>query len=843
MSARNINTLPRLFTSYCIAFIFFTISLRAQNTASIYGKIVNKENEPVEDVQISVLGTSLSPVYSDKDGNYEYTIPAGIELVIVFSNLSYIQLKTTINLKAGERYEFKPVLALNAKITLRDAEVSDNSRATGTTRLDPKIVSYIPSASGDFNTLLFSQPGVSSRSELSSGYSVRGGNYDENLVYVNDIEVYRTFLVRSGQQEGLSFVNSDLVSSILFSAGGFEAKYGDKLSSVLDVQYRRPRKFNGSASGSLLGGNAHLEGASKDFRFTWLMGARYKTNQYLLGNTDIKGDYRPSFVDVQTFLTYDINDKWELDFLGMYSNNRYNVVPQTRQTDFGTVNEALRLMVYFDGQEVDRFQTGQGAVSAIYHPNSKLNLKFISSTYRTSEQETFDIMGQYYIDQLETDFGKPTFGQVKANLGVGTYLNHGRNYFDATVINVQHKGTYTIGKNLLLWGAKAQRELINDQFGEWNYVDSAGYSLPQNSLTEINLQTSVKSKNTLSSDRLMGYGEYIWKKELKDTSAITLTGGLRANYWDLNKQTVVSPRATFAFKPNWKRDFLFRASSGFYYQPPFYRELRDMNGIVHPNVKAQQAIHFVLASDYNFKLWGRPFKFVSEAYYKALNDIIPYQIDNVRIRYFANNNAHGYATGMDFKINGEFVKGIESWFSMSIMQTKENINGDFYYDYYNSDGQKIVAGYTNNIVKVDSVRHDIGYIPRPTDQLVNFRLFFQDYLPKLPDFKMNLSLLFGSSLPFGPPTYQRYKDTLRMPPYRRVDIGFSYQLLKENKKLPQHNPFHNLKSVWMGLEVYNLLQINNTISYYWIKDVTNRTYAIPNYLTYRRINLRIIIKF
>lgn len=815
----------------------------AQNTATVFGKLLNTEGKPIEDVQVSVFGTSLAPVYTDKYGNYQYTIPAGKEIEIVFYNLSYNLQKKMLNLQPGERFEINVSLSLNSKMILHNVEITDNIRTSGATRLDPKIVSFIPSASGDFNAILFSQLGVSSRNELSSSYTVRGGNYDENLVYVNDIEVYRPFLARSGQQEGLSFVNTDMVSSVLFSAGGFEAKYGDKLSSVLDVQYRRPRKFNGTASGSLLGGNVHLEGASPDFRFTWLMGARYKTNQYLLGKTDVKGEYRPSFIDVQTFLTYDISDKWEVDLLGMYSNNKYNVVPQTRETQFGTVNQALRLLVYFDGQEVDRFQTGQGALSAIYHPNNRLNLKFITSAFKTAEDETYDIMGQYYIDQLENDFGKPGFGQVKANLGVGTFLEHARNYLDVMVVNAEHKGRYTMKKNLLLWGIKVQHESVEDKLSQWNYIDSAGYSLPQGNLSEITLQNVVRTSNALTSNRLSGYSQYILNKDLKDTSTLTLTIGVRANYWDLNQQTVVSPRSTLALKPNWKRDFLFRASAGFYYQPPFYRELRDFKGVVHTDVKAQQSIHFVLASDYNFKMWNRPFKLISEAYYKALNDIIPYEIDNVRLRYFAKNNAYGYATGMDFKINGEFVKGIESWFSLSLLQTRENIRDDYYYDYYNSDGEKIVAGFTNNIYKTDSIRHEPGFIPRPSDQLVNFSLFFQDYLPKYPDFKMHLNLLFGSSLPFGPPTHQRYKDTLRMPPYRRVDIGFSYQLVKENKKLPQYNPFHNLKSIWLGLEVLNLLQVNNTISYYWVKDVTNRTYAIPNYLTNRQINVRMIVKF
>lgn len=830
---------PVLFTLLLVSFFIAS----AQNTATVFGKLTNQDKEPIEDVQISINGTSQSPVFSDKNGMFEYKVPAGVDIEIVFSNLSYTQQKKAVNLLPGQRFEMNLSFTINSQLTFKDVVVNDNIRTTTAIRLDPKIVSYIPSASQDFNAILFSQPGVSSHNELSSGYSVRGGNYDENLVYVNDIEVYRPFLVRAGQQEGLSFINSDMVSSILFSAGGFEAKYGDKMSSVLDVQYRRPRKFNSTVSASLLGGSLHAEGASKDFRFTWILGARYKTNQYLLGNTDVKGDYRPSFIDIQSFMTYDISDKWEIDFLGMYSNNKYNLVPQSRQTEFGTVNQALQLQIYFDGQEVDTYETGQAALSAIYHPNSRLQMKFITSAYKTSEDETYDIMGQYYIDELENDFGKSTFGQVKSNLGVGTFLNHARNYLDATVVNGEHKGTYVMGKNILLWGIKEQHEVITDQLSQWNYIDSAGYSLPQGNMSEIYLQDPLKSEHTLSSNRTSGHLEYIWNKELRDTSNFTATLGARANYWDLNKQTVFSPRGTLAYKPNWKKDFLFRASAGYYYQPPFFRELMDPEGGIHTDVKAQQSIHFVLASDYNFKLWNRPFKFVAEGYYKILNQINPYEVDNVLIRYFANNNGKGYVTGADFKINGEFVKGLESWFSLSLMQARETINNYYYYDYYNSDGQKIISGYTANNVKTDSVRHNIGAIPLPTDQLINFNIFFQDYLPRFPDFKMHLNLLFGSSLPFGPPTHELYKDTLRMPPYRRVDIGFSYQLVKESKKLPQHNPFHLLRSVWFGLEVLNLLQVNNTISYTWVKDVTGRSYAVPNYLTNRQINLRVIVKF
>ena len=826
-----------------IVFLFFSVKSNAQSTATVYGTITDTENGPIEEVVVSIVGSSQPAVYTDKKGKYSYTVPADQEVTVAFFHLSHIKEQLTVKLRVNEILEVNRSLVF--KNTITEVEVTDKNRFQEITRLDPLNITHIPTASQDFNAILFTLPGVSNRNELSSAYSVRGGNFDENLVYVNDIEVYRPFLVRSGQQEGLSFINPDMVSSVLFSAGGFEAKYGDKMSSVLDVQYRRPRKFAGTVSGSLLGGSLHLEGASKDYRFTWLVGTRYKTNQYLLKSLDTKGQFKPSFIDAQGFFTYDLTTNWELDVLTNYSSNKYQIVPESRETDFGTLNQALRLKIYFDGQEVDKFQTMLGAISAVYHDhNEKIRLKFIASAFNSKEAEAFDIQGQYYISELETDFGKPNFGEEVGERGVGTFLNHARTNLSAYVFSGEHKGTYRITRNKqALWGIKYSNENISDNLKEWKYVDSAGFSLPIADPQEIILQDVVRQKINLSSNRFSGYLQGILSKELKDTSSISLTAGIRANYWDLNKQFLFGPRATFGFKPNWKRDFLFKLSSGYYYQPPFYRELRDQQGTINYNIKAQTSIHFVLSSDYNFKAWNRPFKFIAEAYYKYLDNIIPYEIDNVRIRYSAKNNARGYATGIDFKVNGDFIKGIESWASLSIMQTKEDLKDDFYYDYFNSDGEKIIPGYTFNKIAVDSVRHEPGYIPRPTDQRVSFGLFFQDQMPGIPDLKMHLNLLFGSGVPFGPPHSERYKQVFRMPPYRRVDIGFSYQVLKEKREVKEKSIGKYLKSVWMSLEVFNLLGTNNTVSYIWVSDVTNRQYAVPNYLTQRQLNLRMIVKF
>ncbi len=826
--------------------MFACVSAYSQNTATVFGRITNNENEPIEDVSISILGSSQVATFTNKSGEYSYSIPADKDVVIVFYNINHLQEQKSIRVAANQKLELNKTLVF--KNNIKEIEITDNNRFQELTRIDPLNITHIPTASQDFNAILFTLPGVSSRNELSSTYSVRGGNFDENLVYVNGIEIYRPFLVRSGQQEGLSFVNGDMVSSVLFSAGGFEAKYGDKMSSVLDVQYRRPRKFAGTVSGSLLGGNIHLEGATKNYRLTWLIGARYKTTKYLLGGLNTKGNYKPSFGDIQAYVTYDLTTNWELDFLGNYASNVYQVIPENRETDFGTVNQALRLKVYFDGQEIDKYTTMLGAISGIYHSdNDKLNLKFIGTGFKSKESEAFDIQSQYYIDELETDFGKPNFGDVVANRGVGTYIDHARTNLTAYVLSAEHKGTYTAGHKQLLWGAKYNREIINDKLSEWKYVDSAGFSVPTgvsyNPSTEIILQNVIKQKINISSNRLSGFVEGIVSKETKDTSTISATLGLRANYWDLNKQALVGPRGSIGIKPNWKRDFLFKFSSGYYYQPPFYRELRNENGIINYNIKAQTSIHFVLSSDYNFKSWKRPFKFTAEAYYKYLDNIIPYSVDNVRITYSAKNNASGYATGIDLKVNGEFVKGLESWFSLSIMETKENIKNDFYYEYYNSDGEKIIKGYTANSKAVDSARFEPGYIPRPTDQRVNVGLFFQDKMPGIPNLKMHLNLLFGSGVPFGAPHTQRYQQTLRMPSYRRVDLGFSYQVLRENRKVKEKSVGRYLKSVWVSLEVFNLLGTNNTVSYIWVEDVTSRQYAVPNYLTQRQLNLRLIIKF
>jgi hypothetical protein len=829
------------FTTLLLLFFALSNEVLAQSTATISGTLKDEDNQGIDFATVAAIGIA-GGTSTDILGNYSLEIPSGVDIKLSFSHVRFEQQTFLVNLKAGQTKKLNRILKIKENLIDEAVVADDVNRSSTMQRVDPRIAMEIPTVGGGIEAVLKTFPGVSSNNELSSQYNVRGGNYDENLVYVNDIEIYRPFLVRSGQQEGLSFINPDLVGSLNFSAGGFEAKYGDKMSSVLDVKYKRPRKFAATVAGSLLGGRAHVEGSSKDYRFSYLAGFRYRSNQYILGSLDTDGAYRPRFMDAQALLNFDINDKWSVSTLFNYAQNRYQFVPENRETDFGTISDALRFTVFFDGQEVNTFETIMGAATLEYRLSPTLKMKLIASAFRSNETETFDVQGQYFLGQLENNFGSDDLGEVAFNRGIGTFLDHARNYLTANVVSAKYIGNWLDGYRVLDWGLKYQYESINDKLSEWAMIDSSGFSIPLNS-NELRITEVLKTEINLNSNRVTGFLQNSWR--FSDTSKHTLTAGVRFHYWDVNKQFIATPRVNYAFDPQWeKTDMIFRASGGLYYQPPFYRELRDLNGEINKNVRAQQSYHAVIGMDYNFKAWKRPFKLVAEVYYKYLNDLVTYEIDNVRIRYYAQNNSRGYATGLDLKVNGEFVKGIESWASMSVMTVQEDIIDDFYYDYYNSDGEKIVYGITENSTPTDSTKESPGFIPRPTDQRVNFSLYFQDYVPKLPSFKMHLNLVFGSGMPFGPPDNTRYKDTLRIPPYRRVDIGFSYMLLGEKKRfVGPKNPLKYFKSIWLSFEVFNLLGTNNTLSYLWISDITNRQYAVPNYLTARRINAKIVMKF
>ncbi len=833
----------------------------AQNNAVLKGYIADSTGQKLPAVSISIPGSGMG-VSSKNDGSFRIVIPADSAVTVAFSFIGYQTQRFLINLKPNQEKYAEITLRKKSETFKEFVVEEERNRTTNLIKIDPKFTEKIPTPSGNFESILFTMPGVSSNNELSSTYNVRGGNFDENLIYVNNMEVYRPFLIRSGQQEGLSFINPDLVENVLFSAGGFDAIYGDKMSSVLDITYKRPSKPEGSVSVSLLGATGHYGDASKDYRFTQIHGVRYRTNQYVLQGLQTQAEYQPQFIDYQGYFTYQINTELELGLLLNASQNQYLFVPQSRETEFGNVNEALQLSIFFDGQEVDAYSTGTASLSATYNPTKNTKLQFISSIFRTVESETFDIEGAYRLDELDRDLGSENFGEVKFNRGVGGFINHARNYLEANVANLQHKGTHYAKFAQLDWGVRYQIEEIKDQLKEWEYQDSTGYASPQavNDLnwsylpsdtlnpvpnsprSQVDMKRSVRSNNDIFSQRLMGYFQA--KRTLSlDSNELSFTAGIRANHWDFNNETTISPRAAIAFKPNWKKDWLFRFAWGFYHQPPFYREMRNIDGIVNPNIRAQESIHYVLGSDYNFTMFDRPFKLTTEAYYKRYNNLIPYEIDNVRIRYYAENSAEGYAGGVDLRVFGEFVKGIDSWITLGVMQTEEDLKNDSYWERYNQDGEQIISGYTFDQTAVDSAQFFPGFVPRPTDQRFRFSIFFQDYVPKIPDLKVNLNFLFASGLPFGPPSFNRYQDTLRMPPYRRVDVGFSYDIIKPDRKRKPEGKFQFIDKAWVAVEVFNMFGINNTISYLWIRDISDRIYGVPNFLTNRRLNIKFAARF
>lgn len=835
---------PRKFLLLLSLFILQHFFVQAQESI-LSGTVRDSSNKPLFGVNVAVFGKAIGTT-TDDFGAYSLKVPALTNLKIVYTFTGLISDSAEIFLQPGEKLILNRTLK-GKVVQFRDVVIEEKSlKKINVTPINPKIVALVPTPNQSVEDLIKTLPGVSSSNELSSSYSVRGGNFDENLVYINDFEVYRPLLVRSGQQEGLSIINPDMVSSISFSAGGFDAVYGDKLSSVLDIRYRRPREFGASVSASLLGASLEMEGASPQKKWYYMAGVRQKSNQYLLNTFDTKGEYKPSFTDLQFLAGHDISKKVSFELFTNYARNRYNLVPENRETNFGTINDARRFTVFFEGQEADRYETFTGAFSTTYSPAENIKLKLLASAYRTQEEENFDILGQYFLDQLENDFGKDNFGQVAFNLGVGSFLNHARNRLEADVRNVEHKGERIGDKGIWQWGLKFQQEEIEDKLHEWNYNDSAGFSIPstRDSINPVLvLNDVVIARSTLSSQRYSAYLQHTW--QITDTTNVILTTGIRANYWDLNEELVISPRASITYKPFWRKNLSFRAAGGFYYQPPFYRELRDLDGKIFTDVKAQQSIHAVAGTDYTFLALGREFKLTAELFYKFMEDLIPYKIDNLRIRYLPGYTAKGYSRGIDFRLFGEFVPGTESWASLSILQTEEDIASDFYYIRYNAAGERIIPGFTFDQFAVDSTKIEPGYIPRPADQRVNFGLFFQDYLPKFPTYKMHLNLLFGTALPFGPPGKDRYKDVLRTPPYRRVDIGFSKQIIGDDVvRKPSGKIFTHVKAFWIGVEVFNLLQVSNIASYNWITDVSNaRRYAVPNYLTSRQINLRVNLRF
>ena len=824
----------------------------AQNLplATLYGKVTDEAGHPIEMANVVVLDLLVGQTTNSK-GYYELSVMSDTTLVVSFSFVGYKPKQTTLRLRAGEKRKLDMTLVSTTTV-LADAIISDRAAdATSLTRLNPKQATLLPSMGGGVETLIKTLPGVVSNNELSSQYRVRGGNFDENLIYVNGIEIYRPFLVGSGQQEGLSFINPRLVNNISFSAGGFSAEYGDKMSSVLDVTYKTPRETTGSLMLSLLGAEAHVEGTTKNEKFSYLVGARYKNTSLALGMMDTKGDYKPNFTDVQALFDYKFSEKWDLSFLGYYSKNRYMLIPQNAKINAGNLDFPFQVNVYFDGREVDDYTTGLGALTLTFKPNTNLNLKWIASAYSAYETETYDIVENYHFGIRNSSVGSENFGEVIEDHEVGTLTKHARNAFYAQVYNLDHKGLYSFNNCLLKWGLRFQHQEINDVVNEWQMMDSAGYTLPYpyttpgvmpEILPEIPMDFMHRAANRLSVNNVDGFVQNSWTIPYKDKGEFVVTGGLRANYWGYNKKVYVSPRVGIAYKPisdNDKREMVYRLSGGVYNQTPFYREIRNMDGTLYKDAQTQQSYQIVAGNDFKFRAWNRPFILTTEAYFKWFTHVVPYDIDNVRIRYYANQSARAYTTGIDFKLNGEFVKGIDSWASLSFMRAREDIRGDYYL--VDAEGKRLpFYNHTDDQV-ADTIA--LGWHNRPSNQLVYFSVFFQDYIPNHPTWRVNLTLTFGTGLPINDNNSDFYSTSANYKGYQRIDIGFSKQLISEASSFSKGNPLRYVKNMFISVDVFNLLNISNVISYNWVKYIDNRYYGAPNYLTPRYINVKLVMDF
>ena len=781
----------------------FSQDINEINLVTIKGHIIDDNKESVAFASVRVEGTGFGTI-SDIGGNYKFTCSSSDSMVVVYSMVGY---------ETRKRVLYNPIdtIVLNVMIPnvgfkINEIQISDVRRQTSSmTDISLKDLRHMGNASGTgVEQIIATQAGVSTHNELSSQYNVRGGSFDENSVYLNGIEVYRPLLIRAGQQEGLSIINPDMVESVGFSAGGFEPRFGDKMSSVLNIEYKKVNKTEGSFSASLLGASAYLGHGNN--RFSWSNAIRYKTTGYLLNTLDTKGEYDPRDFDYQTYFSYKLSKKLSLDFLGNVSNNDYKFTPADRKTTYGTSEDVKEFKVYFDGNEKDNFKTIFGAISSTYNFNDKNSLTFSISAFNTIEKETFDISGEYWLS---------TQGYETA-LGIGKYMEHARNRLDASVINMGFYGRNQTRNHDLRYGLLIKKEKVKERMREWEMRDSVGYSLPHSS-DNLNLIYNLVSSNNINSTRFEAYVQDKWFKDFDDGELI-LNYGIRISHWSWNDEWLISPRATIAFVPEKNDNFTFRFSTGIYYQAPFYKELKDTitidgNTIVNlnKNIKSQKSIHFLLGGEYKFRIANRPFKASAELYYKSLSDLIPYNVDNVRVVYYGKNMADGYAAGVDLKIYGEFVPGTDSWVSIGVMKTVEKING----------------------IKV----------PRPTDQLFNASIFFSDYFPGTDKWKMTLRGHYASGLPFGPPHTGREQQFFRMRAYKRVDIGMSYRLLNNEDKHLKTGFGGLFKNIWLGVDAFNVYGISNVNSYFWVTDITNHQFAVPNYLTGRQINARVLFEF
>lgn len=794
-----------------LLFILFSISAFGQGRAKISGYIRDADGNPLDLVNIRVKNT-LNGTMSNEKGHYSLSVATGDSVTLIYSCLGYNKAERILPQVTKD-------MRLNVQMNYTSLELGEvvataiRKQTTTLETLNADRVKLLPDpAGGSIESLVVTFAGVTSNNELSSQYSVRGGSYDENIVYVNGLEVFRPLLIRSGQQEGLSFINPDMTEAVNFSAGGFEARYGDKMSSVLDITYKKPKGFEGSASASLLGANAYV--GSSSGKFTQVTGFRYKTGRSLLKTTDTDAEYDPNFIDLQTYMTYQLAPKWEINFLGNLAINNYKFIPHTRETSFGTATNAKKFKVFMSGQERDKFETLFGALTLKHNLNDNTELGLQASAFTSKEEEGYDIAGDYWLGDAAEEGG----GEIQ-KLSIARYNEHARNRLHSNIMNVGHYGVARIKNNTLKWGATVQLEKINDKISEWEKRDSAGYSLPQGG-GNVNVIANLFSDNKLESTRISGYLQDVFKFRTKQ-GLFTLVGGVRGSYWSYNREFIFSPRASIGFIPNFDQNLTFRLASGLYYQSPFYKELRTTvqdehgNSIIqlNKNLKSQRSIHVIAGGDYTFRASGRNFKVSADMYYKKLDNLNPYTVDNVKIRYYGENCAQGHAMGLDVKFFGEFVPGTDSWISFSLMKAEQSIRGS-------------------------------EYVPMPNSQGYNVSLFFQDYFPGYKRVKLNLKGVLSGGLPVTAPRTGYEDGYFRTPTYKRVDLGFSYQLAGGTDAIMDRGFFRNLKNIWLGLDIFNLFDIKNTSSYYWITNIDNHhQYAIPNYLTGRQLNIRLIVDF
>ena len=768
---------------------------------TLQGKVSDKDGNPIELASVMVVSQGKLAMTNLK-GEFHIQLHSADSVKVRFSMIGYKSKERVLRRPQGKQTMLVQLLDDNE---MQEVVVEGKTKQHGTTEeLDVDKVKQGPSASGNaVEEMVQTQAGVSTHSELSSQYNVRGGTFDENSVYINNIEVYRPFLVRSGQQEGLSIINPDMVQSVGFSTGGFEAKYGDKMSSALDITYKRPKRTEASLTASLLGASAYLGIASK--KFTWTNGVRYKTNRYLLGSLQTKGEYKPSFLDYQTYLSWQPSKRWQIDFIGNISDNHYNFQPEDRETNFGTLQNVKKFRVYFDGQEKDLFRTYFGSLSITRHLSPRTDVSLLASAFSTREQERYDIQGQYWLTQTETS----------ENLGVGTYMQHSRDYLNANVKSLKLMLQHRTGKHKIEGGVTYKVEQVKENSAEYEYRDSAGYNVPHTG-RDLRMIYSLRAKNELNAKRTEAYLQDTWNFQTRDSvpTLFTFNYGVRFAHWSFNGESIVSPRASLTITPGKNRNLSFRIAGGLYYQAPFYKELRDtsvVNGITYAtlnqSVRSQRSIHALASMSYRFEMMGRPFKFTAEAYYKALSQLVPYSVDNVKVTYYGDQQATGHATGLDLKLFGEFVPGTDSWLTLSVMNTRMRLNGKS--------------------------------IPLPTDQRYALNLYFTDYFPGTTRWRMSLKLAYADGLPFATPHQELENNSFRAPAYKRADIGMSYRLL-DNHDGSRNTIF---KNVWIGLDCLNLFGINNVNSYYWVTDIAGQQYAVPNFLTGRQINGRVTVEF